>query len=534
MPDLHPAAYLLQHASREELVGQLFMPAAFINDTEEAIARLEELIREFHIGGLCFFHSPASAATNFEGKKEIPHNPDSLGKLKELIRRYQRAARYPLLIAMDAEWGLAMRVENGEPYPYALCLGALPEGDPLLYQVGLRMAADCRDAGIHWNLAPVSDVNGNPENPVIGYRSFGTTPEGVARRAALFYRGLKDGGILGCAKHYPGHGDTAVDSHLALPTIEKEAAALESTELVPFRRLVAEGVDAIMTGHLSVPALDPEGLPASLSPAIIGQGIRQALGFDGAVISDALNMHAVSKNFPGPGEVAWRAFAAGNDMLCFAEDIPEAHRRICRDGDAHQIEASFRRVWQLKGRVRDMERNPVQPAHSPAALRRELAAKCLTVARAGAEPAAFLKEGSVTVILAGRDLSPFRRGIQDHFEAEILEWDLAAASPENLPVPDNRKILVALQPPALKPAGNFGIPPTALQALGRLMETNEVWLCLFGNPYALHLWDTDRAAGVLVAYLPLAAFQQQAVAYFRGEAEPPGALPIPLKPTLKG
>lgn len=521
---------MMRLTSREEQVGQLFMPAAFINDTEEAIVRLEELIREYAIGGLCFFHSPASAATNFEGKKEIPHNPDSLGTLKVLIRRYQRAARYPLLIAMDAEWGLAMRVENGEPYPYALCLGALPDRDPLLYQVGLRMAADCRDAGIHWNLAPVADVNCNPENPVIGYRAFGTNPEGVARRASLFYRGLKDGGILGCAKHFPGHGDTAVDSHLALPAIEKGADELESTEFVPFRRLVAEGVDAIMTGHLAVPALDPEGLPASLSPSVIGQGIRQNLGFEGAVISDALNMHAVSKNYPGPGEVAWRAFAAGNDMLCFAEDIPAAHQRICRDGRTAQIEASFRRVWQLKERIREAESNPVQPAHTPGGLRRELAAKCLTEARSSGEPAAFLGEGPVTVILAGADLQSFGSGIREHFNAEFLEWDLAGDLPDSHPLPGTRKVLVALQPPALKPAGNFGISAAALRALDRLMENHQVWLCHFGNPYALNLWQTHRAAGVLVAYLPLAEFQQQAVSYFRGEARPAGKLPIELKP----
>ena len=534
MPDTRPVEHMLRHTTREEQVGQLFMPAAFINDTEEAIVRLEELIREFHIGGLCFFHSPASAATNFEGKKEIPHNPDSLGTLKELIRRYQRAARYPLLIAMDAEWGLAMRVENGEPYPYALCLGALSDRAPLLYQVGLRMAADCRDAGIHWNLAPVADVNCNPGNPVIGYRAFGTTPEGVARRASLFYRGLKDGGILGCGKHFPGHGDTAVDSHLALPAIDKGAAELESTEFVPFRRLVAEGVDAIMTGHLAVPALDPEGLPASLSPAVIGQGIRQNLGFDGAVISDALTMHAVSKNYPGPGEVAWRAFAAGNDMLCFAEDIPEAHRRICREGETDQIEASFRRVWQLKERVREVGSKPVQPAHSPAGLRRELAAKCLTEARADGEPAAFLGEGPVTVVLAGRDLLPFHAGIRDQFQADFLEWDLAADRPEALPMPGTQKILIALQPPALKPAGNFGISAAALRALDALMENHRVWLCHFGNPYALNLLQTDRVAGILVAYLPLAEFQQQALAYFRGEARPAGELPIQLKPSRNG
>ncbi|MBC2839250.1 glycoside hydrolase family 3 protein [Robiginitalea sp. SC105] len=533
MPEFPTSSQMQDRTTLEERVGQLFMPAAFINDTEEAIGRLERLIRDYHIGGLCFFHSPASAATNFEGEKEIPKNPDSLGNLKSLIRRYQAAASHPLLIAMDAEWGLAMRIENGEGYPYALCLGALEPGDPLIYQTGLRMAADCREAGIHWNLAPVADVNNNAANPVIGYRAFGTDPEAVAHRATELFRGLRNGGILGCAKHFPGHGDTGVDSHLALPVIDKTAEALDQVELAPFRSLIAAGADAVMTGHLSVPALDPSGMPASLSAAIIQGTLRGKLGFEGPVISDALNMHAVSKMFPELGEVAWRAFAAGNDMLCFAEDIPLAHKRICKEGDRGKIDMAFARIWGLKERVYSENTRPIQPDFSPAGLREELAARCLTAVRAtGAPPERFASDGDTTLVCAGDMAEVFLHGLKGVVKRPPLHWGWTDTREAGYPIPATKKVLLALTPPRVKPANSFGMPPAALEAIRELCKNREVWLCHFGNPYALDLFNLEPLAGILLAYQPTTEFQGRAAAYFKGDAPAPGRLPIPLK-TLK-
>ena len=157
----------------KQKVGQLFMPAVFINDSEEEIRSIEALIRTNNIGAICFFHSRASAATNFEGQKKIVYNEKSYDRLKQLINRYQKAAQFPLLIAIDAEWGLAMRIENTNQYPYAITLGAIQRENELIYNVGQQIARDCIEAGIHWNLAPVVDINNNPKNPVIGYRSFG-------------------------------------------------------------------------------------------------------------------------------------------------------------------------------------------------------------------------------------------------------------------------------------------------------------------------------------------------------------------------
>ncbi|MGY8914363.1 MAG: glycoside hydrolase family 3 N-terminal domain-containing protein, partial [Flavobacteriales bacterium] len=248
MTKLDPYPYASTELSLKEKVGQLFMPAAFINDSEAEIQALEELIKKYHIGSLCFFHSRASTATNFEGKKDVVYNEDSLETLKNLIARYQKVAKTPLLISIDAEWGLAMRVEHTPQYPYAITQGALVKHTDLIFKIGKNIAHDCKYCGIHWNLSPVVDINNNPNNPVIGYRSYGENKELVSEKAIAFTLGTKSEGILTCAKHFPGHGDTAVDSHLGLPIIDKSKEALWENELFPFRELIANGVDSVMIG----------------------------------------------------------------------------------------------------------------------------------------------------------------------------------------------------------------------------------------------------------------------------------------------
>ena len=313
----------------QEKIGQLFMPAAFINDSEEEIQALEQLISEYHVGGLCFFHSQASAATNYEGEKEVIYNEQSFETLQKLIERYQRKSKHRLLMAIDAEWGLAMRIENTPIYPYPITLGAVQGNLDLIRQVGQNIAHDCKQAGLHYNLAPVADINNNPKNPVIGYRSFGENKEDVAKKSIAYVQGMEDAGILGSVKHFPGHGDTAVDSHLGLPVIAKSKESLLNNELYPFAEMIKAGVDSVMVGHLSVPSLsNGKGISSSISKDIIKGLLRKEMGFEGVVISDALNMHAVSKNYPVKGELEWLAFDAGNDILCFAEHTKEGIETI--------------------------------------------------------------------------------------------------------------------------------------------------------------------------------------------------------------
>ncbi|MDB2607097.1 glycoside hydrolase family 3 protein, partial [Zobellia sp.] len=277
MPKIVSYTEATKDLSLDEKVGQLFMPAAFINDTEEEIQHLENLIKDHHVGSLCFFHSRASAATNFEGKKKVVSNDYSFETLQKLIIRYQKVAKYPLLIAIDAEWGLAMRIEKTPQYPYAITLGAISDdSNDLIYEIGKNIAVDCKAAGIHWNLSPCVDINNNPNNPVIGYRSFGENKIKVTQKALAYINGTHSEGVLTSIKHFPGHGDTATDSHLDLPLIQKTKKELKNNELYPFQQLILEGADSVMAGHLSVPALaNGTTTPSSISKDII-KGILRA------------------------------------------------------------------------------------------------------------------------------------------------------------------------------------------------------------------------------------------------------------------
>lgn len=502
--------------SIREKVGQLFMPAAFINDTEEEILELENLIKEQHVGGLCFFHSRASAATNFEGKKKIKYNKQSLKTLKSLIQRYQKAAKYPLLISIDAEWGLAMRIENTPQYPYAITLGAIANQDELIFKVGQQIAHDCREAGIHWNLAPVVDINNNPNNPVIGYRSFGENKVNVTKKSIAFIKGTASEGVFSCIKHFPGHGDTATDSHLGLPLIEKSKETLLENELYPFREIIKSGVDSVMVGHLSIPSLDNgKGTPATISKPIIKGLLRKELNFNGVVISDALNMHSVSKMFPIKGELEWRAFDAGNDILCFAEHTPEGIESILDKADRQEIEERFKRVWKLKERAFNSTYKPghMEPTDK---LNQQLAVASLTLVH-GSRPILdnFRNQGFTSVVFG---TSP------DRSFAEQLTL-IANKGKKN-----EENILITLYPPKVKPQNNFEIKEEELNELDSLLRTKNVVLYVFGNPYVLHHLPYHLAQCLVLGYQNFKAFQEVAIKHFMGQLEAKGKLPVSLGP----
>ena len=516
--------------SLQEKVGQLFMPAAFINDSEEEIVRLETLISKGGIGGICFFHSRASAATNYEGKKEIPYNEESFATLKSLIRRYQDAAKIPLIIAIDAEWGLAMRIENTPCYPYALTLGAMSNASDLVYQVGQQIGADCRAAGIHWNFAPVADINNNPDNPVIGYRSFGNDKERVSEYAIAFTKGMQSQGILSSAKHFPGHGDTATDSHLGIPIIDKSKSELKANELYAFQRLIAAGVDSVMIGHLAVPELsgDPN-TPATLSEKVIKEVLRNEMGFDGVVVSDALNMHAVSKSFTEKGEVEYRAFEAGIDLFCFSENPLEGIKKICDKGKTQDIEASFQRIWQLKSRSIPSERNGEMALSNSSPLNLEIARKSLTLV--GPKPLLFdSNQAQVTGIQIGSQENNllFKQLKKTHnlreFKAE--QENLTAVTDQ---ISGEDYLLLAVYPPSVKPIANFGFSDQLINFINTLLEDKKVTVCLFGNPYFLGLLNLQPNHSVLIAYQQFDEFQIVAAEYLNGKIEAPGKLPVQLK-----
>jgi beta-glucosidase-like glycosyl hydrolase len=529
--DLRVAPYAeasLQLSLREK-IGQFFMPAAFINDSENEIRALEELIREGAVGGICFFHSRASAATNYEGKKKVVYNEKSYDLLKNLILRYQKAAKYPLLISIDAEWGLAMRIEQTPQYPYAMTLGAAD--DPLMvYEVAKLIGQDCRAAGIHWNFAPVADINSNPDNPVIGYRSFGSQKEKVSMNAVAFSRGLQDAGILSCAKHFPGHGDTATDSHLHLPVLMKTESDLFAEELVPFKALIKNGVDAIMVGHIAVPAItDGRHESASVSKGIIGGLLRNSLGFDGPVVSDALNMHSVSKAFPEKGSLEWTAFDAGTDILCFAEHVREGIKRIVDLGSEERIEQSFRRVWHLKEKIFQ-----VSAAHSPstgvaAAYNKVLARNSLTLCQGDeASISEFRRKGYFAIAYGNDKGANFQQGLglkNGAFFKAPVDTDIPDLLKE---IGNHKRILLAIFLPKAKPQESFGLGENQLEIIKYLIRNYHVIVYLFGNPYFLRLLPREEVKAIVVAYQDLDGFEEVAADHFMGNFEAKGVLPITL------
>ncbi len=524
----------------EQKIGQFFFPAVFINDTEENIQATERLIKEQNIGGLTFFHSRASAATNYETLKKIVLNDDSYQRLKDLIVRYQKLATTPLLMSIDAEWGLAMRVEKTPQYPYAITLAALEEKDShLVFEVGKQIGLDLKSAGIHYNLAPLADINNNPNNPVIGYRSFGENKEKVALFALEYLRGMKEVGILGCLKHFPGHGNTNVDSHLGLPVLKENLEQLLENELVPFIKGIENEVDSIMIGHLSVPALNKgKNISATVSKSIIETLLRKQLGYDGLIISDALNMHSVSKLYSKKGQLEWEAFNAGNDVLCFAENIPEGIQEILEKASPERIEASYNRLMKCKQKVGILDsKNPVSISldfEKASLLNRKIAENCLTKIKGRNNTEAIFeaknKQKLAKLSLYKNTENTFFRALNPsltspEFSIEMGDKNTIKALEKNLA--DYETILISVFVPKAKPMNNFEMEESVLAFLKNLLSTKKCILYVFGNPYALQVIpNLESAFGVVQVYQDFTEFQESAATQLLNNLTCKGTLPV--------
>ena len=492
-------------------IAQLFSPAAFIHDTEENYQAIETLIREQEIGGLTFFHSRHSAAANFEKRAEVLDVSGTFEKLIGLINRYQRVSTIPLLISIDGEYGLAMRIENTPQYPFAITLGALKgNAKSQVEEVGYRMGLDMKRSGIHLNLAPCADVNTNPDNPVIGYRSFGKDTQKVANLAFAAYSGMKKAGIGACLKHFPGHGDTATDSHLGLPILHKSKEELQAEELLPFQHGIDRGVELIMVGHLAVPPLTGgKNIPASVSRELITDLLKEEMGFKGLVISDALNMKAVANLFPEPGELEWQAFHAGNDILCFSDHVKDGIEKIAKNASDSEIDVVFEKVMGLKTRLGVLESQSIEvPAfgwESHAELQQNLAENYVSVI-SGEIDSAELQE----LAKAGK------LGYQEFFSASPSRFSEALNFAFS-PIKEAEKVILAVFMPSHKPLNQFGMDPEILAQIHQLAKTNPCILVHFGNPLALkHLGELTDFEAVVCAYQGFTETQIIAAAVLNG------------------
>lgn len=294
--------------SMEKRIGQLFMLAAYSGGEKYNQALIEKSIQEYGIGGLIFMQGTPKAQI-------------------EQTNTYQAMTNVPLLIGMDAEWGLGMRLTGVRDMPRQMMLGAMKDST-IVYKMAAAIANQCRRMGVHVNFAPDIDINNNPNNPVINFRSFGENKFKVANYGIQYMRGLQDNGIMACAKHFPGHGDTDADSHKDLPQINKSLVQLEALELYPFNQLISNGIQSIMIAHLDVPAIDAAGnAPTTLSYKTVTDLLKTKMRFNGLIFTDALNMQGVAKYYQ-PGDIDLKAFTAGNDVLLFSQDVASGVAKI--------------------------------------------------------------------------------------------------------------------------------------------------------------------------------------------------------------
>ena len=357
----------MESMTLRQKVGQLFIHTVQPDYTQYNKNMLRKIIEDYGIGGLLF--------SSGEVDKQV-----------RLTNYVQQVSKIPLLITFDGEWGLAMRLKGTPRFPYNRVLGCI-QNDTLLYEYGKEVARECRAIGVHVNFAPVADVDNNPDNPVINYRSFGSSPQEVAKKVSAYVRGLEDGGVLAVCKHFPGHGDTETDSHKALPQLYFDRERLDSVELYPFREAVKAGVGGIMTGHLRVPALGRN--PASISQDIVGF-LKDELGFKGLVFTDALEMKGIS----GHEDVCAQALIAGNDMLLAPRNLKRELRGVMeavRKGRLSEadIDEKCRKVLTFKYALGLADYEPVSlddvrealRADTIRVLQRRLASAAVTVAR---------------------------------------------------------------------------------------------------------------------------------------------------------
>jgi beta-N-acetylhexosaminidase len=337
----------LRKMSREDKVGQLFaiwVRVQFLNEADPIFVQLRDNIRKYRVGSVVM-------SVPVDGPVLLKSQPDVAA---ELLNRLQRSSKLPLIVSADFERGVSMRLNGTTVFPHAMAFGATGKTEDA-EAFGRITALEARAIGVHWNLFPDADVNSNPANPIINTRSFGEDPKQVGDFVAAYIRGAHEGGMLVTAKHFPGHGDTATDSHLGLAQVAGDRARLDAVELPPFRRAIEAGVDAVMVAHVTVPALDAEpNRVATTSKPVVSGLLKEEMGFKGIVVTDALDMAGLTRLYAKDiGRAAVESFQAGNDMLLIPPDLDASYRAVLqavRGGeiDRQRLDQSVRKILELK------------------------------------------------------------------------------------------------------------------------------------------------------------------------------------------
>ncbi|HEY0433788.1 MAG TPA: glycoside hydrolase family 3 N-terminal domain-containing protein, partial [Chitinophagaceae bacterium] len=506
--------------SDSERIAQLLIIRALPNDT--GVVTTANLITTYAVGGICFFQG---------------------GPLRQAlqINYYQSLSKVPLLVTMDAEYGVGMRLDSVARFPYQLTLGALNDSS-LVHEMGRAVGEQCRRLGVNVNYAPVVDINNNPDNPVIGFRSFGQDKKKVISYALAYMKGIQEAGVMACAKHFPGHGDVSVDSHVDLPVITKSLDALDTMELQPFKALFNAGVGSVMIAHLYIPAIDSSAnTPTSLSKNSITGLLRSRLGYHGLTFTDALEMKGVSKYWPA-GEAAARAFVAGNDMLCLPESVPDAIHAIRKAIDSQEVtvddfNARVKKVLAVKFRLGLAVRKPVDTTHLVKDLNAKLdeiryrvARETITVVKTRVD--SYVGSPRVACVVIGPP-SPnfFSNALKERRRADVFVFsfrDNAARADSILALLKAGRydeVVVTVSGYSLRPANNYGITPAAQSLFSSLQQLNPK-VYVFGNVLATRIFAD--ASHLIACYQDDDITQYTAADQYLGLITAKGHLPVTI------
>ena len=486
----------------DEKIAQFFVIRTFSNKNQRFYDSISQIIKKYNIGGLTFFQgSPAKQA--------------------QLTNQWQSIAKTPLLITIDAEWGLGMRLDSAFSFPRLMTLGAM-QNDDLVYKMGVQIGEQCKRIGVQMNFAPVVDINSNPKNPVIGYRSFGENPENVSRKGVAFVEGMQSTGVFATAKHFPGHGDTDNDSHYTLPVLNHTIDQIQTIDLEPFRKVINAGVGGIMVAHLFIPAIDNrESFATSLSDKAVAGIMKQQLNYQGLAVTDALDMKGVT-NYHASGEIELMALLAGNDILLLPLNIPKAISNIktaVADGRISEIEIEtrVRKILTLKYQsglnhwskieIANITNDINKPLYNSTV--REIFSEAVTVVKNDNHllPISNLSSKKVALLTVGTSKNGYFQKTLSGLGCKNLHH-INAQPTDNEVLEMVKKlsgyevVIVSFHSMSSSPSKKFGLSANALAMLKKLASGKaRLVVDLFGSPYALANFDmANEIEAIVVSY----------------------------------